>query len=363
MSSSTQPTTEKKVASVEDDLDELDDVLDQFTPTEKEGPLLSDVPLSPVSPVPNTTFGRPRHNTTVDKPPISIPSSTSASNLDPTAEIDEDYFAAEFAKNLQEGMEDLMMKLAGDAAKVGEGVEGEEKGPLSPEQQQKLMKAAWEAMLIEGLNSDGKGLEGLGEVMEEALGEKKDKQKAAMGPEAPPLPAGDFQTRIKQTMDKLKESESKLKDASGAAAGGEPSMADLDNLMKTLGDLGLDGDDTEFGGFLEGLMGQLLTKEVLYEPLKELSTSFPGYLEKNAATLSQEDKTRYEQQRICVAKILAVFDRPAYDDKNAESTKEIMDLMSEMQTYGSPPAEIMGDLPPGFDGNFPNLNDENCVIS
>ncbi|KAF9044164.1 Pex19 protein family-domain-containing protein [Panaeolus papilionaceus] len=360
MSSSTQPTTEKKLASVEDDLDDLDDVLDQFTPTEKEGPHLSDVPLSPVSPVPNTTFGRPRHNTTVDKPPISIPSSTSASKLDPTDEIDEDYFAAEFAKNLQEGMEDLMLKLAGEAQETAG--EGDEKTPLSAEQQQKLMKAAWEAMLIEGLNSDGKGLEGLGEVMEEALGDKKDKQKTPMGPEAPPLPAGDFQTRIKQTMEKLKQSESKLKDASGAGTSGDPSMADLDNLMKTLGDLGLDGDDPEFGGFLEGLMGQLLTKEVLYEPLKELSTSFPGYLEKNAATLSQEDKTRYEQQRVCVAKILAVFDRPSYTDTNAGASKEIMDLMSEMQTYGSPPAEIMGDLPPGFDGSMPNLNDENCVI-
>lgn len=33
-----------------------------------------------------------------------------------------------------------------------------------------------------------------------------------------------------------------------------------------------------------------------------------------------------------------------------------------MQTYGSPPSEIMGDLPPGFD-TFDKLEDKDCTIS
>ena len=34
-----------------------------------------------------------------------------------------------------------------------------------------------------------------------------------------------------------------------------------------------------------------------------------------------------------------------------------------MQTYGSPPVEIMGDLPPGFDGKgVPGMGEDGCVV-
>lgn len=81
--------------------------------------------------------------------------------------------------------------------------------------------------------------------------------------------------------------------------------------------------------------------------------------------------------------ILAVFDKEGYSDTNAECNKQIVDLMSEaslkfqlpfheradnriqMQSYGSPPSEIMGPLPAGLDGagGIPGLGDENCTIA
>ena len=79
-------------------------------------------------------------------------------------------------------------------------------------------------------------------------------------------------------------------------------------------------------------------------------------------------------------KILAIFDAPDYSDDNAASHKVVVELMSEVrplamftmfhpdmlqvQSYGSPPSELMGPLPPGVglgpDG-LPQLG-ENCVI-
>lgn len=61
---------------------------------------------------------------------------------------------------------------------------------------------------------------------------------------------------------------------SGAPPGGAPSAESLDAILQSLGDLGLGegGDeDAELAGFLETMMGQLMSKEVLYEPLKELA--------------------------------------------------------------------------------------------
>jgi len=71
---------------------------------------------------------------------------------------------------------------------------------------------------------------------------------------------------------------------------GDSSTADatspesLEALLKSLGDLGLgeggDENDSELAGFLENMMGQLMSKEVLYEPLKELAegVSHPSFL-------------------------------------------------------------------------------------
>ena len=90
-------------------------------------------------------------------------------------------------------------------------------------------------------------------------------------------------------------------------------------------------------------MGQLMSKEVLYDPLKELAegVSLPS-LPSSALIYqypvftylthpSPEDRSRYEKQEECVKRFLAVFDKPGYSDANEESNKVIVDLMSEVR--------------------------------
>ncbi len=90
-----------------------------------------------------------------------------------------------------------------------------------------------------------------------------------------------------------------------------------------------------------------MSKEVLYEPLKELADGvcpllfvfpfnlndllqFPAYLEKPPAPLSAEDRTRYENQYVCVKKVITIFEASTYDDANVECNKQVVDLMGEV---------------------------------
>jgi peroxin-19 len=45
----------------------------------------------------------------------------------------------------------------------------------------------------------------------------------------------------------------------------------METLLSSLNNLGIDGEDEEgLQGLLETMMSQLMSKEVLYEPLKEM---------------------------------------------------------------------------------------------
>lgn len=213
------------LADSDDELDELDgqfypwfsfcvgkhvihlqtpDVLDQFTPASKvnppQSPLTSPPPPPPTATT-TTTFQRPRTNTRVDALPISVPGSGAKPNLDATTELDEDELSAEFSRELAKGMESLMREIG---AGEGLGPEG-----ANDEETQRAFKAAWEKMLVEGMDGmGGNDLAGL----EEFMGQDQGISRNIGGPSAPgtSAEANDFQNKIKQAMDKLKESESNL---------------------------------------------------------------------------------------------------------------------------------------------------------
>ncbi|KAJ3525163.1 hypothetical protein NMY22_g10689 [Coprinellus aureogranulatus] len=286
-SSKPTPTLSKPIVDAEeDDLDELDDVLDEFA--EGGGP--KPTPSAPPPTAATSSFtsagNRPRTNTRVDAPPTSIPGRGPPLSLDATheEEIDEDLLSSEFARELAKGMEDLMKEIgaegvAGGSKSGGDGAEGAsgEGDDEEAKAQAKAFKAAWEAMLVEGMN----GKEGEDPVLSlgEILGNKAPEGTAASTSSSS---KDTFQDKIKQAMEKLKEAESKNKSAAAASSSSGSNPESMEELLKTLGDLGLgdlgglDGegggaDETELAGFLESMMGQLMSKDILYEPLKELA--------------------------------------------------------------------------------------------
>uniref|UniRef100_A0A1A7YXT6 Peroxisomal biogenesis factor 19 n=1 Tax=Iconisemion striatum TaxID=60296 RepID=A0A1A7YXT6_9TELE len=136
-----------------------------------------------------------------------------------------------------------------------------------------------------------------------------------------------------------------------------------DDLVKALEGLGLDegsdggGDDGNILPIMQSIMQNLLSKEVLYPSLKDISTKYPEWLEANKPELSAQDYDRYEQQAKIMGEICKLFENDEEGAENKERIFEsIMDLMQKLQELGQPPKELAGDAPPGFNFDMESLN-------
>ncbi|KAK3903835.1 Pex19 protein family-domain-containing protein [Staphylotrichum tortipilum] len=191
-------------------------------------------------------------------------------------------------------------------------------------------------------------------------------------PAAPPAPSGtsstaspapqpteaSFQDTIRRTMERMQTSGDQAT-AAAAAEGTDDFLAELLKQMGSGGGLeGGSGGEEEFSQMLMGMMEQLTNKEILYEPMKELHDKFPEWLDKNRDKTSAEDLARYETQRTLVRDIVGKFEEPTYSDANKADREYIVDRMQQMQASGSPPNDLVGDMPSAQDAL--NMPDEGC---
>ncbi|KAF9238220.1 Pex19 protein [Melanogaster broomeanus] len=256
-------------------------------------------------------------------------------------------FNAELAREMESLFKGLLPDPQSASGSVGPGSGDQNETAEAKAERERAFTAAWEAMLIEGM--DG------------MMSESSNAGAPASSRSPKPKEDDDFQSRIRSTMNKLKESESGLKTSPAGADTFESLLSQLEGM----GDLNEAPESEEqLQGVLEAMMGQLMSKDILYEPLKELYDKFPGYLTEHSGTISPEDKKRFDAQIICIKQVLDVFASKDYRDEDAKTREKIVELMGELQTHGSPPEEIMGPLPPGFNmgtDGLPNVP-ENCVI-
>lgn len=314
---------------VEDDVDDLDDLLEQFTPAPQ-------VP-KPANQPPSSSSSTQDKSKEPAKPPPGF-----SDQLDL-----EDDFAQELAKNMAELMRNIAAESTPHAAEPSSGeTEDAEK------ERERAFRQAWENMLIEGMNGN------LDPENATATSSTGTKGKDTGGGDVNVDLEDSFQASIKKAMEKLKESDTNLQ-AESLSASSDPFEA----LLAQLGEGGENEEELE--GIIEGMMKQLMSRSILYEPLKELSDKFPSYLEDHASTIKPEDKTRYLSQQKLVNEILAIYDDPSYKEDDTEKNAKITTLMNEMQQLGSPPPEIMGPLPPGFDAGPDGMPQvpEGCVIA
>jgi peroxin-19 len=163
-----------------------------------------------------------------------------------------------------------------------------QKAELSPEEEEKAFQRAIEIMLSkEGM--DAMGLtDDLGLDVKPSLPKSTPKSKPKQGAstssgagtrntETDTKPdISSFEETIRKAMESLNTAGTKP--ASGP--GGDPTdPADLAKLLASLGNdpnLDLEGDD-ELSGILDGMMGQLMTREVLEEPMAELASKVSRY--------------------------------------------------------------------------------------
>jgi peroxin-19 len=213
--------------------------------------------------------------------------------LDPAETLVEDQH--EFEKELQKQMEQLL------------GQEG------FPKEFQELMKEMGDVV---------------GEDPLAALAGASGASSSKADGEAAPKGEQSFQESIRKTMDRMRESG----DAAGAAAAASSDDDILAKMLKEMesGNFGAEGNEEDFTKILTGMMEQLTNKEILYEPIKELSDKFPPWMEKNKDKVDAADWKRYEEQYTCVKEITERFERPGYSDENAQDRAYIMDRMEKV---------------------------------
>lgn len=169
-----------------------------------------------------------------------------------------------------------------------------------------------------------------------------------------------FEDTISATMDRLNKSKK--------SSGSEPELDETELMEKLLQDMqkSISSEGGSGAGGVDGLLSTLLSelssKEVLYEPLKELHTGYPKWLQENRESLERDELNRLENQKRIVDLIVTKFEETSYSDSDATCRDYINELMVEMQNTGAPPKELVGDVAggafPGFSGMGDNAAPE-----
>ncbi|KAI8388846.1 Pex19 protein [Radiomyces spectabilis] len=247
----------------------------------------------------------------------------------PEEGLDDMLDSEEFSKQLAAGMEELMGQFGQD------------------ENMMEAFEKVWKSLDAENLTGAATDAESSSQTARDINDTTGSKPSAKS-----------FQDTIAQTMDKLKDS-SKQVDSSMAEENEDAFMAELMKQMESLTDGG------EFENVLEGMMSQLMSKEMLYEPMKEMAQKYPEWLAENKDKITQAEYEDYLKQLDVCKQIVARYEDPKFDEKNEDQAKGIMELMTKMQDLGQPPASLLEQMAPGMGlGNGEGMPDpkdlENC---
>ncbi|KAL7879344.1 hypothetical protein SRHO_G00015980 [Serrasalmus rhombeus] len=155
-----------------------------------------------------------------------------------------------------------------------------------------------------------------------------------------PASQQEFTSCLKETLSGLAKNADNLQ-AAGLAG---------DDLAKTLEGLGLEdgegaGDDGNILPIMQSIMQNLLSKDVLYPSLKEITEKYPEWLNSNRQSLPPEELHRYQQQHRIMGEICSQFERGSDGESSFEN---ILELMQKLQDLGQPPKELAGEAPPGL---------------
>eukprot|EP01122_Echinamoeba_exundans_P001783 TRINITY_DN11775_c0_g1_i1.p1 TRINITY_DN11775_c0_g1~~TRINITY_DN11775_c0_g1_i1.p1 ORF type:complete len:322 (+),score=72.01 TRINITY_DN11775_c0_g1_i1:24-968(+) len=143
-----------------------------------------------------------------------------------------------------------------------------------------------------------------------------------------PLGEDELQRKINEALEALNQH---ADNAQGAAGG----MPDMDKLFEAF------ENNPEMSTLMDTMMQQMMSKDVLYEPLKELRDVFPSWMDKNRDKLSPEERKRHETQLKLLTTIVAT-----YEAEGDAAGPKITTLMTEMQETGPFPTELLKEMSP-----------------
>ncbi|XP_037069616.1 peroxisomal biogenesis factor 19-like [Pollicipes pollicipes] len=128
--------------------------------------------------------------------------------------------------------------------------------------------------------------------------------------------------------------------------GGEPDMAEL---LRTFGGGGSGAapDAASLDAFMplmQTVMSSILSKDVLYPSLKDVSDRYPAWLAEHGPALAEPERQRYQRQHQLMLDVCAVFEEEAAGAEAERARQErVFQLMQQMQALGQPPKELVGE--------------------
>ncbi len=136
--------------------------------------------------------------------------------------------------------------------------------------------------------------------------------------------------------------------AGGTSASAEASDPDgtsllLDKLAEQFSGAENDG---QLQSIVNNVMQQLMSKEVLYEPLKEIAAKYPQWLADNESKLTAADAQRYRDQHAHIERLCKVYESSS---GGAQEYEEVVALMQQVQSCGQPPEDIIRELAPDLE--------------
>lgn len=152
---------------------------------------------------------------------------------------------------------------------------------------------------------------------------------------------GEMDVNIAKTLKMLAEAGQK-----NGVEGAEPAAMQAmgeDVMKKVMADFERMGEKEDFQGVVDGMMKQLLSKQIMYDPIKAICDKYPEWLAENQPKLSEEDYLRYGKQYQFIQRICAVY------ETTPDNFERLMELMQDMQECGKPPEEIIRELAPGLE--------------
>ncbi|GLD93492.1 hypothetical protein PINS_up002084 [Pythium insidiosum] len=292
MSMSDAPSHEPTPSSVPDDVD-LDDLLDDA--------------LDDFADEISSSSAKSNHSTAATAsaaPEISAVLEDAAATTDQTADHE------------METLKESMAKFLEDAQ--------------NPEFQQVLEQAFRE------LSTDG----GDGADIEKLLGSLSMKSGDAGAAAAPEVADEDLDVNVGvaktlQNMAKAVEDMEGLESAKMEEMG-EEMMEEMLRKFETM------GEKSDFQDLVDGMMQQLLSKDVMYDPMKQICERYPSWLAEKQPLLPAEDYERYGKQYQYFQRIIAVY------ESEPDNFAKLSELMQAMQETGQPPSEIVKELAPGL---------------
>lgn len=224
------------------------------------------------------------------------------STPEPSAAINDD--DADAANSIAVSTKSLSSKLQVEDKSKPRPMMGPPRPPVADEKDEDKMMSN---MMQQMLRLDQQG----GDAPDEFFGQLMQDMQSQLGSEPPSLDSTPRKEKSAARAGKSKEKRSTSSNEGGVdqaissllegmskdelndeGVGNDPSVtgeADmLESLMQGFGGGGGDAD-----AMIDGMMEQLMSKDLMYEPIKQFATSFPPWLEERRDTMSKDDFSKY----------------------------------------------------------------------